>query len=354
MGVMKAPIFIVGTPRSGTTLIGRILSQQPEIFIGGEMHFFEDIYARRQRLGDPASPAAMQQIFERLATLYGRYNARADQERIDKLFADRDIVQHLTTANRDYRDVLSRFMHLQTCQAGKKRWGNHVPKEVFYVKDILSFYPEAKFIFCVRDIRDFLVSYQNRWRVATPGDSERFERLYHPIITSLLWKATIKQIALAESIIPVGNALTIQYESLVGEPVDTVQRICRFIEEDYDDNLLQVDSHNSSFAVQESGIYTSSVGSRRDQLSQEEQYIAMRLAKKEMQHLGYSTTRVTPQLGQLAKIGLTFPYALWRALDANHVNRGPLLPYLSQRAMAFLPWAQRAANTARHSHRKAR
>jgi hypothetical protein len=79
----------------------------------------------------------------------------------------------------------------------------------------------------------------------------------------------------------------------------------------------------------------------------------MRLAKKEMQHLGYSTTRVTPQPGKLAKIGLTFPYALWRAVDANHVNRGPLLPYLSQRAMAFLPWAQRAANPARHCRRKA-
>ena len=73
-----------------------------------------------------------------------------------------------------------------------------------------------------------------------------------------------------------------------------------------------------------------------------------------MQHLGYSTTPVTPQPGKLAKIGLTFPYALWRALDANHVNRGPLLPYLSQRAMAFLPWAQRSANTVRHSRRKAR
>ena len=338
---MKAPIFIVGTPRSGTTLTGRILGRHPEIFIAGEMHFFEDIYARRQQLGHPSDPAAMQRILERLTTLYGRYNAQADQERIDKLLADRMIVEQLTEANQSYEAFLSRFMQLQTYQAEKKRWGNHVPKEVFHIKDILSFYPQAKFIFCVRDIRDFLVSYQNRWRVANTGDSGRYKRLYHPIVTSLLWKGTVKQIALAQGIIPKGNTLTIQYESLVGDPLATVKEICRFIDEDFDEDLLQVGSNNSSFGVQEHGIFTTSVGTRRHQLSHEENYVATQIAKKELKHLGYSHTPATPHLGKLAKIGLTFPYALWRAVDANQANRGPVLPYIAQRAMAFFPWRQR-------------
>ena len=340
-GGMKAPIFIVGTPRSGTTLTGRILGRHPDIFIAGEMHFFEDIYARRHELGDPSNPAAMQQIFARLGTSYGRYNAAEDQERLDKLFADRNIVEQLLAANQSYEAFLSRFMQIQTYQAEKQRWGNHVPKEVFHIKDILSFYPQAKFIFCVRDIRDFLVSYQNRWRVATAGDSGRYKRLYHPIVTSLLWKATVKQIAAGKALIPEGNTLTIQYEALVGNPTETVRDICQFIEEDFDENLLRVGSNNSSFDVQESGIYQTSVGTRRNQLSHEENYIATRIAKKELQQLGYPSTSPAPHLGKLTQVSLTFPYALWRALEANQPNRGPILPYLAQRAIACVPWFQR-------------
>ncbi len=42
---------MVGTPRSGTTLCASILGRHSTIYMGGENHFFEDIYARREQLG---------------------------------------------------------------------------------------------------------------------------------------------------------------------------------------------------------------------------------------------------------------------------------------------------------------
>ena len=83
-----APVFIVGTPRSGTTLLARILGRHPSLFMHGETHFFPDIYARRAELGDPPSAEGALAMKERLSTLYGRYNEPADQARVARIFSD--------------------------------------------------------------------------------------------------------------------------------------------------------------------------------------------------------------------------------------------------------------------------
>jgi Sulfotransferase family len=81
---MNAPVFVLGTPRSGTTLVAKVLGRHSQIFMPGETDFFDDIYSRKKELGDPQDPEARQKIVARLATLYGRYNHSADQQRIEK------------------------------------------------------------------------------------------------------------------------------------------------------------------------------------------------------------------------------------------------------------------------------
>jgi len=49
------PIFVVGTPRSGTILTAKILGRHSHIFMPGETHFFDDIYSRRIELGNPGN-----------------------------------------------------------------------------------------------------------------------------------------------------------------------------------------------------------------------------------------------------------------------------------------------------------
>ena len=87
-----APIFVVGPPRAGTTLTANILGRHSRVFMAGENHFFEDIYTRRDDLGDFADPAARRRTVERLSTIYGRHNQQVDQQRVDRLFVDRELV----------------------------------------------------------------------------------------------------------------------------------------------------------------------------------------------------------------------------------------------------------------------
>ena len=335
--MIDAPIFVVGAPRSGTTLTARILGRHPNLFMPGETHFFDDIYARRQQLGAPGEARAAAAIASRLSTLYERFNEPADQQRVEALGGEEALERFLAASCRTYGDVLSRFMQFQMQhRPARARWGNNVPKDIFHVKDILAFYPEARFIICVRDIRDFLYSYQYQWKKSSSQHAERIQKLYHPIMTSLLWKAAIKQIRVAQALAPQDHLMIMRYEDLTTQPEATVRALCRFLNEPYDDAMLQVDTHNSSFGEQEQGIFSTSNERWKTHLSLEQIYIAERIARPHLEQLGYAAAHARPNPLKTLGIAASFPYAICRALHANRHVRGPILPYLQRRTAAFL------------------
>lgn len=331
----NAPIFIVGAPRCGTTLTARILGRHSRIFMAGENHFFEDIYARRQELPSPDTAPAKSEIMERLSTLYGRYNQNEDQARIDKLFANPDIRQQLNASFSDYRSILNTFMRVQLQITQKPRWGNNTPKDLFHVAEILSFYPDAKIIVCVRDVRDFLLSYKDRWKVTTAGHRARLRELYHPVVTSLLWKSSMRQVTALSNLVPTGNMLVSKYEDLVRDPAWAVKRMCACVGEAFEPDMLNIRTHNSSDPTQRSGIFRSSVSRWRGRLTSEEVFLAQWLTHRELTGLGYHTERIKVSALKLAAILTASPFALFKALAANKDKRGPLIPYLAKRTAAL-------------------
>lgn len=335
MASLKAPIFVVGTPRSGTTLTAKILGRHPAIFMPGETHYFSDIYAKRESIGSLSEQQPREQVFDRLKMLYRRYNEPADQERIDLLLGNKDIADHLQNGLLDYCSALSTFMELQMSHEGKLRWGNNAPKDVFYVDDILRCYPEAKFIICVRDIRDFLCSYKGKWKVTAEDQVARLKKLYHPVVTSMLWKSTMRLVPLLEKKIPKKNRVMVRYEDLVTRTEETVKDMCLVIEEEFVPEMLEVSFTNSSDQQGSGGVYSSSIGKWRDQLTAEEVWIAQYLAGKEMQALGYSVEVVKMNSLRMAMLFAGAPFALWRALQANRENSGPVVPYLARRIRAL-------------------
>jgi len=330
-----APIFIVGSPRSGTTLTAEILGRHSRIFMPAENHFFEDIYARRKELGDPEHPSSRIRIRERLVTLYGRYNQKEEQERLDALLADPEIQERLDSSFCDYRTILNTFMNIQLQKAGKVRWGNNTPKDLFHIDEILSFYPDAKFIICVRDVRDFLLSYKTRWKATSTDHQSRLRGLYHPVITSLLWKSNAIKIATLTTTIPEGNMVVIKYESLVQNPEQTSRQICQLIGEEFEPDMLNITTHNSSDQTESKGIFTSSVGKWRGRLGNEEAFIAQWINRRELVELGYSLEKLNVNPIKLLGNLLSSPYALFKALAANKGKRGPLIPYLTKRVISL-------------------
>lgn len=330
----RAPVFVVGTPRSGTTLTAQILDRHPTLLMPGELHFFEDVYARQSSFGDLSQPSARARCVERMLGIYGHFNQALDQERIEALFADAGRRQRLESAAVSYRGLLDEFMAIQVEAAGKQRWGNNTPKDIFHVPQILELYPQARFVVCVRDVRDFMLSYKGRWRVSAHGD--RLQALYHPITTAMLWRATAKLVPQLAADLGPAQLHVVTYEELVGNPERTVRDLCRFLDLDFSPDMLEVDAHNSSSAGAGSGIFTSSVGRWRSELEPEEIYLAQRIAGPDLSRLGYPLVDPDIRWSRLLGHVASFPWHAAGALWANRAHRGPTLPYLWRRITALI------------------
>ena len=341
---VSSPVFVVGTPRSGTTLVGNIFGNHPHIFVPrAETHYFQDIYARRSEIGDLTSVVALNKALERLLTLYGRFNYRQAQEQISRPGFRDDLVARFTKTGKTYGELLDCFMTLQAEALGKLRWGDNTPQDIFNVVDICRFFPDCRIIVCVRDVRDFLISYKYQWRMSRTENVDRVKSLYHPVVTALLWRANIEQIRQVERVAPAGQWMLVRYEDLVQQPEEEVRKICSLIGEEFHPAMLLVGSSNSSFEARKAGIFTGSVGRWKQDhnIAPEEIYVAELITKPQMQRLGYHLSGTKADWFRIVALFCSLPFAAVRAVYKNkeRINKGKvriLLPYLLRKILPIL------------------
>jgi hypothetical protein len=321
---------VVGTPRAGTTLVSRILDRHPAVFGVGETHFFEDLWANRKTLGDLKSQAELETAVARLMTVFGRFNQLEGQSVVDRLVTPNTLVKKALAYGGGYDGLFRAFSHCLDETEGQRRYCDDTPRHLFYLKTIFRFFPEAAVIICVRDPRDFLCSYKNFWR--SSRDPDRIKALFHPIVTSLLWRSSAN-VVLNEPLVQQSEKIMwLRYESLVTEPEKMVSEMCQFAGLEYDGRLLAIESHNSSFdQSQSNGIFQGSVGQWTTCLNPEDLWWAQRINRHQMQRLGYETAELKISPVKLMAVLLSTPLALLRALRANSGRRGPLVPYLLRR-----------------------
>jgi len=331
----STPVFVVGTPRSGTTLTAKILGRHPRIFMPGETHYYDDVFSRAGKHPDLNVPGVISDIAHRLYSIYRRYHEQSDQERINTMFPAVDDLATALAGCKGYDEVLDKFMSWQMRVEGKQRWGNNAPRDLFSLTAIHRHFPHAKIVVCVRDIRAFLLSYKGKWRVTGEDHVQRLKKLYHPVVTSYLWKSSMCQLPELEKLFNPADRIIVRYEDLVTRPEQTVRSICATIEEDFEPEMLDINIHNSSSATEAGGIFSTSVDRWRSDLSKEEICIGQTIGRSELLQLGYELHDVKAGIFKVAVLWLGTPYALWRALAANKETRGPLIPYLYKRIVSL-------------------
>ncbi len=146
------PIFIVGTPRSGTTLLRLIIDSHLDVAITPESSFlFRKIGLWSSLYPDLSNKQSIQHFINDLRRLPQVKNWLPEQCTADELvkyFPDMDSLAETLNAIYSYYALLK----------GKKRWGDKTPKNLHAVRQILALFPRAKILIMVRDCRDVAMS----------------------------------------------------------------------------------------------------------------------------------------------------------------------------------------------------
>lgn len=208
------PIFIVGHPRSGTTLVANILGRNAAIAATPESHFATAIVDRLDRWANEGP--------ERLvAKLLQSTNLR-----------DFDLTPERVLARLAAREVVSPAYLLRCCleeyagQRGKPRVAEKTPVHIRRLPLLAHWYPRAKFVWVVRDARDSILSLKqvswassNDWRLG------------------LEWARNASLALSFERRCP--HAIhRLYFEQMLTDPVSELARVHRFLAVKFDEQQL--------------------------------------------------------------------------------------------------------------------
>jgi hypothetical protein len=213
-----APIFIIGTERSGSNLLRLILNSHSGIAVPHPPHILKFFAPLEASYGDLTRPAAMAQL---VADVLGLLDAH-----IYPWETAIDQGQILAASPPTLVGLFFTIYDHYRAHQGKRRWGCKSTFVIHHWQRILAACPEARFILLVRDPRDVAVS--SRRSIFSP---------FHPWFTARLWRAQqlagLKLLAAAP-----GNVLVLRYEDLIAAPTRAVPELCRFLNETYEPGML--------------------------------------------------------------------------------------------------------------------
>ena len=204
--------FIVGVPRSGTTLLRLMLDAHPDLAIPSETGFIPALLKAR---GDGGLTA------EGFVATLASFPTWEDFDlRPEDLRAAVAALRPFETG-----EALRAFYRLYAARFGKPRYGDKTPNYALIIDRIESLLPEARFVHVIRDGRDVALSVRGLW--FSPGqDMESLARD---------WRDRIRKTR------DLGRRcrhyLEVRFESLILESGPTLRRICGFLDLPYDARL---------------------------------------------------------------------------------------------------------------------
>lgn len=214
MGALR-PIFIVGAPRSGTTLLRTMLNRHPAIWICGETNFFYKVFLRRRAFGDLRDPAARRLLVDRLL----------ETKRIRDLKLPIDALRDaLMRDGSSYKAFFTALIRLGAFHQAKDRFGEKTPGHALFTEVLFDWYPDGCVIHVVRDPRDVASSL-----LRVPFGSNNI------VVNARTW---LRHVATAERSRHRENYALVRYEDLVENPRSELCRILTSVGESFDPRLL--------------------------------------------------------------------------------------------------------------------
>ncbi|MBE9062326.1 sulfotransferase [cf. Phormidesmis sp. LEGE 11477] len=244
------PIFIVGSERSGTTLMRSLINAHPNISCGEETHFLaglEGIVGSKWRLMKDY-PFEKEYWYEKIRELFDSFKTEA--------------------------------AHKQ----GKLRWGDKTPIYVLKLDFIDALFPDCQVIHMIRDGRDVVASSMDRWG---------YKR---GLSATKRWGKSVRAGQSFGRSVSLERYIEVKYEELVLDPESTMQSVCEFLQEPWEPSLLEEGTYKSALTEKrrqaagnsEVSFYASRIGVGKKKLDPLVKSLFRYYSGSLLKELGYS------------------------------------------------------------------
>ncbi|HBO16906.1 MAG: hypothetical protein UR69_C0001G0131 [Candidatus Moranbacteria bacterium GW2011_GWE2_35_2-] len=234
MNKIKLPFFIVGSGRSGTTLLQSMIMTIQGIYIPPETKLLGLIENIETFHGSITNNKSFRLLIYEIINLCKRDEFPVNLVKLKK---------ELTLINRTRRSVFDVLLYHIQKQSGCRRIGEKSPLHLEYSKDILKIFPDGKIIAIIRDGRDVASSQKEIFKL-------------NVLHTALVWRRDQQLIDKYLKSVSRERFMAIRYEDLIANPKKELKNICLFLKEDFNESMLEFYKRkNIGFAKREKHKY---------------------------------------------------------------------------------------------------
>jgi len=287
---LQRPILIVGTMRSGTTLLGRILNNHLEISVGYyQTNLLRDYGIRF----DPISKNKnAERLVDTIRDYIIKYGGKFSEEKKEK------ILSFLEKNGYSYQKIyyaLSIFLNEARIHS---RWGEKYAGDCRDVEYFINLFPRGQVIQIIRDPRDVYSSTKKRIEKV-------LEKYRRDLCILENWKKCYCSSNYFSNKYGKETYLVIQYENLIRFPQKETKKICDFLGVSWTKDMINpkkfLDGHGTKWSPNTSfdklkGLDTSSISRYKKYVSQEElafieEYLKNEFSEMEMELSGCDSSR---------------------------------------------------------------
>jgi len=276
---MKPPVFVVGCPRSGTTLLYSMFMAAGGFAVYRKETYFYHLASGFPRVLTDRSRRRLKEQF--MAGYLGKVPGLPVEHYVDRAL----------DASRTYGEVLPHMMDDITRDQGMERWVEGTPTHVLYMQEIKRAIPNALFVHVIRDGRDCALSYDKQgWTSTLPTD-----RRHRVGVAALYWEFMVRTGRAFGRERP-RDYLEVRFEDLIERPQETLTQIGGFVHHDLDySRMVENPIHclkapNTSFR----GSADSPIGRWRQQEAAPDVAVCESLVGPYLDELGYPRSGSEP------------------------------------------------------------
>ncbi|WP_159450139.1 sulfotransferase [Demequina sp. NBRC 110056] len=277
-GTSSTPVFIVGVPRSGTTVLASMIAGHTGFVVGPETHFFRTLSDRRLRraISDDRWP---REAVAALMRIEVNDTSVAEQVHVTEATLWKRLEDRPATAE-------SMIRALTATPAPDRLLAEKTPGHLAHIERIWRYVPGARVVHMVRDPRDVA-----RSLAKVPWTSFSSE-----IAGAFEWS---KRLAESEAALRSRQDLVynLRYEDLVRDPELELRGLCGFLRCDFEAQMLDVEDHASSVVAdgehwksRNAGkLVSTRSGAWRDEGSESGAKAVELLCSEQMESFGYES-----------------------------------------------------------------